>query len=185
MRTLYASLAVLALATGCAGPKVHYDYDARATYAGYRAWDWYAAPKGGGGANPIADARVRRAVEAELTAKGFRREPAADPDFLVIYQAAYGPRRKGARGHVSVGLGMVPVRGLGLGVGVAAPVSGGHRGKIGSIILEIKDFKSQQVIWRAEAEEVLDDSLTPEESDQDVAKAVTAMLAKFPPPTAR
>jgi len=180
MRMTYAFLTVLALATGCAGPKVNFDYDARASYAAFKAWDWYAAPKGAGAANPINDTRVRRAVEAELAAKGFRRETSADPDFYVLYQANYGPKRTG-RGHVSVGLGMIPVRGLNLGVGVAGPIAGGRKGRVGSILLEVKDARSQQVVWRAEAEDVLDDALSPEEADQDVAAAVKKMLEKFPP----
>jgi hypothetical protein len=52
---------------------------------------------------------------------------------------------------------------------------------VGSIVLEIKDFKSQQIIWKAQAEDVLDDTGTPEDSDQDVAAAVKKMLMRFPP----
>ena len=180
---LWSSVAVLALAVGCAGPELHFDYDVRANYQSYHTFDWYAASKadqakGAGAQSSIMDTRVRRAVEAELTARNFRKETTADPDFLVTYYPSYQPRQ-GHRPHVGLGLGFGG-RGLGLGVGVAGG-GGQTRGKIGSIVLEIQDFKSHQVVWKAVAEEVLDDTLNPEDSDQDVAKAVKKLLERFPP----
>jgi len=66
-------------------------------------------------------------------------------------------------------------------VGVAAPVESGPRGMLGSIVLEIQDFKTRQLIWKAEAVDALDDSERPEDADQDVAAAVRKMLRRFPP----
>lgn len=180
MKLLYASLTVAALALGCAGPEVHFDYDLHANYAAFRTFDWYAAPKGAakpGERNPMMDARVRRAVEAEFAAKGLRKETSADPDFLVTYYPTYHRVRHG-RVHLGIGLGMGPV-----GVGVAAPVAGGTRGAVGSIILEIQDFKTHQQVWRAVAADVLDDTLSPEDAEADVNRAVKRMLARFPPST--
>jgi len=182
MRILFVCFAALALTLGlgCSGPEVHYDYDSKVSYSSFHSYDWYATPAAaktwaGAAGNPIMDARVRRAVEAELAAKHFHKEAGADPDFLVTYYPVYH-RRPGA--HTFVGLGFA---GPGLGVGVAGPVSSGPRGQVGSIVLEIKDFKSHQMIWKAQAEDVLDDTGTPEDSDQDVAAAVKKMLMRFPP----
>jgi hypothetical protein len=179
MRILWSSLAVLALTVGCSGPETRFDYDVKANYTNFHTYDWYAAPKGVVAGSPIMATRVRRAVEAELTARNFRKETTADPDFLVTYYPSFQPR-SGHRPHVGLGLGFGG-RGLGVGIGVANVGGGGGRGKIGSIVLEIQDFKSHQVVWKAVAEEVLDDSLTPEDADLDVAKAVKKLLDRFPP----
>lgn len=181
MRLLWSSLAILALGLGCSGPEVHFDYDVRANYQNFRTYDWYTPTKGeqarsGGVQNPIMDKRVRQAVEAQLSTRNFRRELNTDPDFLVIYYPIYQPR-KGHRAHIGIGLG-VP----GMAVGVGAPVGSKPTGHIGSLALEVLDFKTHQTVWRAQAEEVLDDSVTPEESDELVARAVGRMLEKFPPP---
>lgn len=179
MRILAASAVLLALGVGCAGPSVKYDYDLKTNYTNYKTWDWYAARPGdkGEGGNAIMDARVRRAVEAELAARGFRRDPPGEPDLLVTYYASYRARQ--GRGHVGLGFGFGP-RGLGLGVGVATSV---HRpaAKAGSITLEIQDAKPGQLIWKATAEDALEDTGSPEDADADVARAVRKMLAKFPP----
>jgi hypothetical protein len=173
--------ASLILVLGCAGPTVHFDYDAKAAFPQYQAYDWQLAPKEAKarGGNPLADARVRRAVEAELAAKGFRREPNADPDFLITYYPTY-EKVQGRAGRIGLGIGLSPMRGVGIGVGTA--LGGGRRRQmVGSIVLEITDFKSRQLVWRAVAEAVLKDDVRPEEAEQDVAAAVKELLSRFPP----
>ncbi|MDR3671722.1 MAG: DUF4136 domain-containing protein [Holophaga sp.] len=171
---------VLAGLAGCAGPEVHYDYDAKANFAGYQTYDWLAAPKraaarGGAFDTAIMNNRVKRAVGAALAAKGYRLETGADPDFLVSYY----PVRKGDRSHqvhLGLGLGMGP-----MGVGVGAPVGSRHAESVGSMVLEIQDFRTKTVVWKATAEKVLESSDSPEEADDAVKSAVTGMLKKFPP----
>jgi len=181
MKILCASLAILAL--GCSGPDVRYDYDAKASYAAYHSYDWYAPPPADrpqGPRSPFMDARVRRAVETELAARHFQKETAAEPDFLVVYYPVY--RVHGSpRGAVSFGMAFGGFRGPGVGVGVAAPLEGGTRGMVGSIVLEIEDGKTHQLVWKAVAEDVLDDSASPEAASQDVTEAVRKMLGRFPP----
>jgi len=180
MRAIWSCAAVLALSMGCSGPDVHFDYDVKAGYQAYKTYDWYAAPAAKAGGNAIMDTRVRRAVEAEMTARNFRKETAADPDFLLTYYASYEARR--SRGpHMGVGIGISPFRGLGIGLGMGGPVGGRRIEKVGSIILEIQDFKTKTLVWRAVADQVLDDSATPEDSDEIVAQAVKKMLGRFPP----
>jgi hypothetical protein len=174
-----ASVAV-ALALGCAGPEVRYDYDASANFAGLRTYDWYAAPARPGIKNPFMDARVRQAVEAELASRHLQKEMSADPDFLVTYYPVYR-LQGGHRGSVGFGMGFGGFRGPGVGVGVAGPVESGPRGMLGSIVLEIQDFKTHRLVWKAEAVDALDDSATPEDANQDVASAVKKMLLRFPP----
>ena len=99
----------LAILTACTGPTVHFDYDVNGAFAQYKTYDWYAAPKeaqakANGMANPLMDARVHRVVDATLAAKGFRKETAKDPDFLVLVYPSYQPYRT-SRSHVGVGMG--------------------------------------------------------------------------------
>jgi hypothetical protein len=185
MRILTASLACILLTLGCSGPDIHYDYDAKARFPDLHSYDWYAADppaqaQAWGVKNPFMDARVRRAVESVLAQKHFQKETAADPDFLVTYYPVYGPRRV-EPGRVGVGMAF-GFRGPGLGVGVAGPVGGPDpHSAAGSIVLEIKDARTRALLWKAEAEDVLDASESPEEADHDVAVAVKRMLDRFPP----
>jgi len=170
--------AALAGLTGCSGPEVHYDYDLKAEFAGYHSWDWLAPAKGGprgGFDNAIMAGRVTRAVEAELAAKGLRRDTGLAPDLLVTYYPV-GTVTRAHRVHLGLGLGIGP-----LGVGVGAPVGNGHREALGSIVLEMQDYKTRAVVWKATAEDVLRDSDSPEEADAAVTTAVRSLLKRFPP----
>ncbi len=177
MKFPIACLATLALALGCNGPAIHYDYDAKAGYATFHSYDWYAAPPAAQpSVNPFVDSRVRAAVESVLAARHFEKETRADPDFLVTYYPIYhsvGP----SRARVGFGGFLMP----GLAIGVSQPIASGPRRHVGSIVLEIQDFKTHQLVWKAEAPDVLDDAATPEDSQQDVTAAVTKMLGQFPP----
>jgi len=181
---LYRSLMVTGVLAGlmaCAGPAVQYDYDVNANFSAYKTFDWLAAPrgeaaKGAGFDNAIMNARVRRLVAAGLAAKGFRQETSADPDFLVIY---YPVSQRDRPKQVRLGLGM----GLGpLGIGVNAPV-GDRRGEsYGSLVLEVQDFRSKAVVWKATAERALEGSDSAEEAEAAAKAAVDGMLKRFPPP---
>ena len=165
---------------GCSGPEVRYDFDAKADFSGYRSYGWRAAPGGPPGRsgefdNAIMNGRVKRAVQAELAARGFTEGPGATPDFLVTYY----PIITGSWSHqprVGLGLGMGPV-----GMGFAAPVGARRRELSGSIVLEVQDFKSGSVVWKATADGALQSTDSPEEADAAVTAAVRSMLKKFPP----
>lgn len=187
MGKLWAGMAFVVLALGCAGPEVHTDYDVTAGFAAYHSYDWYAAPPATqalseGVRSPFLDARVRQAVEAALAARHYRRETHAEPDFLVTYYPVYQVRYGGGP-YLGTGMVFGGFRGPGVGIGVAGPVGGWAADRLGSIVLEIEDGRTHHLVWKAEAVDVLDPSASPEDSAQDVAQAVQKMFLQFPPRT--
>jgi hypothetical protein len=121
------------------------------------------------------NSRVQRAVVAALEAKGFQQQGAAQPDFLV---SSY-PVRQGSRSHqahLGVGLGLGP-----LGLGVGAPIGDRQREAVGGLVMEIQDFRTHTVVWKATADSALEGSDSPAEADEAVKSAVDAMLKRFPP----
>jgi hypothetical protein len=175
-RSMMVTGALVAL-LGCSGPNVRYDYDARANFAGYRTFAWQGAPRGGSGEfdNPIMKSRVQRTVMAALAAKGFQEQAGAEPDFLVTsYPVIQSSRSHQA--HVGVGFGLGPV-----GLGVAGPVGDRRREWVGGLVLEIQDFRTHTVVWKATADAALQSSDNPEEADAAVKSAVDGMLRRFPP----
>ena len=53
--------------------------------------------------------------------------------------------------------------------------------KEGTIVIEIVDFKTNQMIWQGSAAGALSGLNSPEDADEVVPKAVRDILAKFPP----
>jgi hypothetical protein len=173
----------LGLLAGCAPYTVKFDYDSHASYASYKTYDWYAASKKAQGKsdgveNPIMDRRVRSAVERGLAAKGFRMEKTGEPDFLVTYYPVY--RHGTVYTTTTLGTGWGWYRPWGYGVGTQFTEARAFRE--GTIVLEIVDNKTNQLIWQAAAEGALTGLDDPEDAEQQVGAAVTQMLARFPPP---
>ena len=178
MRALPLSAALLSLALlgACRSYNVTYDYDVTASYSRYKTFDYYTSKKGTGGTTSLMDKRVRAAVENELQAKGFSMETKADPDFLVTYYPIVQNRKVRTTVRSGWGWGYRPFYG---GVGVSSSQVRNH--KEGSIVIEIVDFKTNQMIWQGAADGALTGLENPEDANEVVPKAVRDILAKFPP----
>ncbi len=173
---LAAILLPLALLAGCSGYDVSYDYDATVSYARYKSFDYYTSKKGTGGTTSLMDKRVRTSVERELQAKGFVMETKADPDFLVTYYPIVQERKVRTTTHVGGGWGYRPIYGR-----IGTSSSRVRHYKEGTIVIEIVDFKSNQMIWQGAAAGALTGLNNPEDADEVVPRAVRDILAKFPP----
>lgn len=122
------------------------------------------------------DRRVAAAVELELTTRGFKRETTADPDFLVTYYPVY--QEKKYQTAQQLGWGSWGFRPFGLGISTITSQERVY--KEGTIVLEIVDFKTNQMVWKAAAEGALTELRNPEDADEVVNRAVRQMLAHFP-----
>ena len=174
--TLSAALLSLALLGACSSYNVTYDYDVTASFPRYRTFDYYTSKKGTGGTTSLMDKRVRAAVEKELLTKGFAMETKADPDFLVTYYPIVQNRKVRTNVRMGMGWGYRPFYG-----GVSTTTSQVRKYKEGTIVIEIVDFKTNQMIWQGAAEGALTGLNSPEDADELVPKAVRDILAKFPP----
>ncbi|HJW72250.1 MAG TPA: DUF4136 domain-containing protein [Geothrix sp.] len=173
-----SALLAMALLGGCVNYSVTYDYDVTASFARYKTFDYYTSKKGTGGTTSLMDKRVRTAVERELQARGFAMETKADPDFLVTYYPIVQERRYRTTTHVGWGggWGYRPFYGR-MGVSTSQV----HHYKEGTIVIEIVDYKSNQMIWQGAAAGALTGLRTPEDADEAVPRAVHDILARFPP----
>jgi hypothetical protein len=52
--------------------------------------------------------------------------------------------------------------------------------KVGTLVLDMYDAKTKQLVWRGTASDTL--SNNPQHNEKDLDKAVEKMLKKFPPP---
>lgn len=180
----FALVPALALLAGCSAFSVRYDFDPHANFSTFKTYGWYMAgakAKGkiDGTGNPIMDSRVRRILERELSARGFQRQD-ADPDFLLTYYPVYRDR------FVQTYTSMGPAWGYGWGrpwgYGPAAGFTEVQAYREGSIVLEVVDNKTNQLVWQAVAEGALSGLSDPRDAEEQVSLAVKKLLEKFPPP---
>ncbi len=170
--------ALLAVA-GCSGLSVSTDHDPDADFARLKTYDWHpgSRPKEADAIATLTSARVERAVDDALKAKGYTRAPAGAADFHVAAQTAVG-RRIEAVPSASVGVGY---GGYGWRRGVAVGSSDVRVYDEGTLVLDVIDPRTKSLIWRGTAKAVVDPDRSPEEREARIREAVEELLGRFPP----
>lgn len=168
-------VASLAVGLGCASMKIDTDWDPSVDFSALETYDWkptlpFGDPRTD---NSLLEDRVRRAVDRELATKGYKRRRGRVPDFYVSYIAAIESKL-----DVRV---VNDYYGYRPGWGSWETNTYVREYDQGSLILDVSDPTSSNLLWRGMAEAEIDDSGTPQERQQVVSEAVGRMLERFPP----
>ena len=152
----------IAVAIGCTAYRVSHDYDPGADFSALRTYDWLDPAEGGGlEPNALIDARVKDAVNAQLEAKGLRRDPKS-PDFLIAYDIS-------KKGRVRVeNYTFIADKKL-------------RTYEEGTLVLDFVAPNGKDLLWQGVARRTLDSRPTPEKIDKRIQGAVEEILAAFPP----
>ena len=172
-------LLLLVAMTGCSTLEITSDADPSANFSKYKTFAWEPKPQQVTGNprldSPLLDKRVKTAVEQQLKAKGY--SMASDkPDFYIAYHVALDEK-------VSVS-SMNNYYGYAPGWGWNYAYAGGvdvYQYEQGSLMLDIVDAGTHQLVWRGSAQAEVDQYAKEEKKDKLLNDAVGGMLAKFPP----
>lgn len=174
-----ALLSAALLLAGCA-PRVLVEQDSHAPFARYHSFAWVNPPMGPV-KDPILDSqileeRVKRAVVAALTARGYvQTAPDKSPDFIVTYHTA--SRQKIESSGASFSFGFVDAWPAGFG-SVIVPVGNNVEShEEGTLMLDVLDGKSKRLVWRGWTSDWVRQE---NYSDKAINEAVRDILAKFP-----
>jgi len=161
---------VLALAAGvAAGTSISTNYLPETDFSGYHTYRWVAieGPAGAQTIDDITAQQIKRAVDSQLAAKGWKRTDAGEADAYVGFQLSIEERQ-----HVNVYGGW----GWYGGASVSESTS-----RNGTLTLDVYDPRSKSLLWRGSASDTLKKKTTPEKRQARLDKAVGKLLAKFPP----
>jgi hypothetical protein len=185
MIVIVSSLAI----AGCSTMEVSYDYDPKAKFSGLNTYDWLDEPQKPTGDpriddNTILKSRVQTAVDTALAARGFRKV-SSDPDFLVAYHVSLD--RQQSVQTLNSYYGYSPGWGYGYGASyrpgywAGAPETYVYEYEEGTLILDVVDPKSKELMWRGSAQDEVNFKSTPEKAQAQINEAVNGMLEHFPP----
>ncbi len=142
------------------------DYDHHANFSQYHTYSWQKVQT----SNPLWESRIQSAVDRDLQSKGWQRvDNGGDVALAAVgsarnqkeYQTFYdgmGGWRWGGFGETTTQVQNYPV---------------------GSLVLDMYDTHSKQLIWRGVSSDTLSDK--PEKNEEKLDKAVKKMLDHFPP----
>jgi hypothetical protein len=165
----------------CSSVAIQTDFDpaASGTISEYRTYAWLPHPSGGDTRvnNPLVASRIETAVDQVLSSKGYSKTTAASASFLVGYHAALD-------GKVDIDT-MNGYYGYGYarwyGRGAVMTQNYVREYEEGTLILDIVDKTSNELVWRGSAQAEVNMDVTPAERQERVTNAVQLILEEFPP----
>jgi hypothetical protein len=168
-----AVLFAAALATPAASAQtVKADYDKKAVFTQYKTFTF---KKGTDAPTPFAQERIVAAIANQLKTRGMTQAETAD---LLVYTHAKveTQQRVDVTGY---GYGGYPGWG-GWGGGFSTSSAVVTDVPIGTVIVDIVDAKTNELVWRGIASDTLLTNPTPEKSEKRINKAITKLFYKYP-----
>ena len=173
-RTAVCTLFFLSVLGTAFAQHVKTDFDHQANFSQYKTYSWQdIKPE-----NSLWNARIRAAVDAQLTAKGWT-QVATGGDVSIVAIKTTQTQRQLQTIYDGMGGGW-RWRGFG-GMGEATTTEEDY--KEGTLVVDMYDSKTRQLIWRGSAEDTLSDKAAKNEKNLD--KGVAKMFKKFPPEPAK
>ena len=164
------SLAVLMMvATRAMAQDVTWDYAKGTDFTRLKTYAWTA---GHPLPDPMNDQRIVSAIEAQLAAKGFTKVDASDQvDALVAYHAALAKD--------------FALNEFGSGGGFFFGGTWTNRARleeitVGSLVVDVVDARSGNIIWRGIATKDIDLNAKPASRDKQVNSAMTKLFKHYP-----
>lgn len=170
-------VAAVLLAAASAAPVAHAqtvkaDYDKRADFSKYKT---FAFRKGTDAPTPFAQERIVNAISTQLKTRGLTESET--PDLLVYTHVQISSeKRVDTTGY---GYGGYPGWG-GWGGGFATTSATVTDIPIGTLVTDVVDAKSNELVWRGIATDTLLTNPTPEKSEKRINKAVAKLFTKYP-----
>jgi len=177
MHLIIRLVGVLSLSVfyGCSGITVNSDYDVSTDFSELKTWSWKQNPPEENfdreDDNSLVRRRIQGAIASELAEKGFLEIISGTSDFYVTYHV-----RTQEKTQIQPMPG--PFIRPGWGMGYYSEV---YQYEEGTLIIDFIDAKTQYLIWRGIAKEVVDWQQSPEQKTKLIDEAVKEVLAQFPP----
>ena len=168
---------LLVAVSGCSSLSVNYDYDQDAHWSKYRTYGWMETPERDSNPTaPLADSgllgqRIRNSINLVMADR--RISTSNDPDLLVIYHL--GSQEK------------IQVTDWGYRYSDYYWGYGGRQIDVyqfteGSLVIDLVDAETQNLVWRGTGTKVIDQSQkSPEEMQDRANKIIRKIMESFPP----
>lgn len=149
-----------------AAQNVTFDYDRSASFDTYKTYRWVDS-KPGPATDQLMDQNIKRAVDAQLMAKGFERVESGG-DLQITYRVSVDEEKQ------LDGFGMGPRWNV-MGRVTTSTI------QTGKLILQMFDPARNQLVWRGAVEKTLDLSKDPDRNYRNLQKATAKLLKNYPP----
>jgi hypothetical protein len=173
-------IAVLLTLVAACGSTPDWDYDTSVEFANYKtfAWSEHADIKNHGNdyqINDLMEKRIRKAIVDNLAAQGIKFVDAKNADVLVNYHASVDQKLESDTMQTTYS-----ARWNYWGWGYQTQTTT-REYDVGTLVVDIVDAKSNQLVWRGAKEGRLRKKQTPEQRTEAINKTIAEILKNFPP----
>jgi len=177
---------LVTLLAGCASMEVTTEHDTAFNFSSLRTYDWLPNPQEYFGSSKVdksvLEARITSAVDRELAAKKYVKITSGTPDFQVRYHAITGMdmQIENVSGGSQGMSGDWNDQRLGFyrrGGGKSATYSWDK----GTLLLDMVNPENKKIIWIGTAAAKIDLQDSAEKKEERINRAVSKLLADFPP----
>jgi hypothetical protein len=163
---------LMALLGSALAQHIQTDFDHQADFSQYKTYSWQKIKS----ANSLWDDRIKNAVNAQLEAKGWSQVESGGDVALVAIKTTQTQRTLQTF-YDGFGGGWGWRRFGGGGFGNATTTEQDY--KEGTLVIDMYDGKTKQLLWRSSAEDTLSDKA--EKNEKNLDKGVAKMFKSFPP----
>jgi len=176
IRTVVCAMLFLAALGTAFAQQVQTDFDHQANFSQYKTYSWQEIKP----PDSLWDSRIKNAVDAQLAAKGWIQVPSGG-DVAIVAIKTTQTQRSLQTFYDGMGGGWGWRRFGGGGFGESTTTEQDY--KEGTLVIDLYDAKTKQLIWRGSAEDTL--SSKAEKNEKNLDKGVAKMFKKFPPDSAK
>src|SRR5246127_1079542 len=173
-RTAVCTVIFLAALGTAFAQQVKTDFDHQANFSQYKTYSWQEIKP----ANSLWDARIKSAVDAQLAAKGWTKVDSGGDVAIVAIKTSHTERTLQTF-YDGMGGGW-RWRGFG-GIGESTTTEQDY--KEGTLLIDMYDGKTKQLIWRGTTEDPMSNNA--EKNEKTLDKGVVKIFRKFPPQNAK
>jgi hypothetical protein len=137
-------------------------------FSKYHTYKWVTI-QGATYPNQIVDAQIKSSIDSQLTAKGLTKTDGDKADLYIGYQTSIDQERQ----WNAYGTG-----GFRWGGGMASATSSTIA--IGSLVLDMYDPSTKQLVWTGRVTKTLDPSANQEKKQKNLDKAMQKLLKNYP-----
>jgi hypothetical protein len=172
-RSIFASVGIaLLFATALCARQVKTDYDRSADFSQYKTYSWEKVQT----QDPLWVGRIKDAVNADLTAKGWTQVASGGQVAIVAMEMTKDQQTLNTF-YDGFGGGLGWRRFGGGGFGDATTTTENY--KVGTLVVDLFDANSKNLIWRGSASDTL--SNKSDKNIKNLDKGVQKMFDHFPP----
>src|SRR5262245_44742574 len=169
MNPLRLALAFAFSAVPVLAQEVKLDYDHDVDFSRYKTFAWSVAQQPA--KNAANHVRITRAVEEAFTAKGLKKDVGGTPDAYLMYTGRVGDKVK-VTGR-SGGSSWEPTN--------LRTMVDLNKVREGTLVLELYDARTKDVVWRGVASEV---GVREDQMEESIRAAVKKLVEGYPPKAA-